>query len=39
VRVALRGCAALRATGQRAAADALMAIGRTSRPHARSLAA
>ena len=39
VRVALRGGAALRATGQRAAADALMAIGRTSRPHARSLAA
>jgi tetratricopeptide (TPR) repeat protein len=39
VRVALRGGAALRAIGQRAAAEEVLAIGRASRPHARSLAA
>lgn len=39
VRVALRGGAALQATGKRAAAEELLAIGRASRPHALSLAA
>lgn len=39
VRVALRGGAALEATGKRAAAEELLAIGRASRPHAPSLAA
>ena len=39
VRMALRGGEALRATGQRAAADELLAIGRESRPHATCLAA
>jgi hypothetical protein len=38
VRVALRGAEALRATGQRTAAEELLAIGRASRPHARVFA-
>ncbi len=38
VRVVLKGCAALRATGKRAAADQLLELGRASRPHSPSLA-